>query len=152
MGAEYDKINARHIEVRQAGYCCCFPECKCKSPGQQAISKQCKGRSRHGSARLACMHSRESSQFTVGTVFILVSNQAAGESSLVEALVTTRCALWHVRVLENHRLRAAQRNGETVKGRGAELDGWGRWGIVWQSREEKERHKHPRRAEAESGA
>jgi hypothetical protein len=34
---------------------------------------------------------------TVGTVFILVNNQAAGESSLVEALVTTSRALWHVR-------------------------------------------------------
>ena len=51
---------------------------------------------------------------TVGTVFILVNNQAAGESSLVEALVTTSRALWHVRVPENHGSRAAR--GETAVG------------------------------------
>lgn len=33
-----------------------------------------------------------------GTVFILAENQAAGESSLVEAPVTTSRALWHVKV------------------------------------------------------
>lgn len=36
--------------------------------------------------------------FTDGTVFILAENQAAGESSLVEAPVTTSRALWHVKV------------------------------------------------------
>lgn len=39
---------------------------------------------------------RKRSGITVGTVSILVQNQAAGESSLVEALVTTLGALWHV--------------------------------------------------------
>jgi hypothetical protein len=46
--------------------------------------------------------------FTDGTVFILVENQAAGESSLVEALVTTSRALWHVKVPGNHGSRAAR--------------------------------------------
>jgi hypothetical protein len=53
---------------------------------------------------------------TVGTVFILVRYQAAGESSLVEALVTTSRALWHVRVTENHVSRAARRKTVGMEG------------------------------------
>lgn len=51
---------------------------------------------------------RRRAVFTDGTVFILVENQAAGESSLVEAPVTTSRALWHVKVPRNHGSRAAR--------------------------------------------
>lgn len=53
---------------------------------------------------------------TVGTVFILGGKQAAGESSLVEALVTTRFALWHVKVLEDYGMHAARRNSGRGQG------------------------------------
>lgn len=73
--------------------------------------------------------------FTVGTVFILVNNQAAGGSSLVEALVTTRCALWHVRVLENHGLRAAGRTDGGMEGLNQTL----RRGVAsWSGAEQRE--------------
>jgi hypothetical protein len=71
------------------------------------ISKQIKG---------SCSAYRGSTDYeiekcrviTVGTVFILVGNQAAGERTLVEALVTTCRALWHVRVRESQGSRAAR--------------------------------------------
>jgi hypothetical protein len=53
---------------------------------------------------------------SVGIVFILVGNQAAGERSLVEALVTTCRALWHVRVPVNQGSRAARVGTVGVEG------------------------------------
>ena len=59
-------------------------------------------------------------EFTVGTVFILVANQAAGERSLVEAVVTTSRALWHVGVPEELRGPRTARGGEGI---GMEMEG-----------------------------
>jgi len=66
---------------------------------------------------------RKGRGFTVGTVFILVANQAAGERSLVEAVVTTSRALWHVNVPEELRVANSTR-GERYRNGGAQLDAW----------------------------
>jgi hypothetical protein len=54
--------------------------------------------------------------FTDGTVFILAENQAAGDSSLVEAGVTSCRALWHVKKPGDHRSRAARDGREEADG------------------------------------
>jgi hypothetical protein len=51
-----------------------------------------------------------------GTVFILAENQAAGDSSLVEAGVTSCRALWHVKKPGDHRSRAARDGREEADG------------------------------------
>jgi hypothetical protein len=107
------RLEVRYIEVRQAR---CSRSRKERQQRRRDISKQSKGRLHSVQTVNASTDSEIEKRWviTVGTVFILVNDQAAGERSLVEALVTTCRALWHVRVPENHGSRAAR--GETAGG------------------------------------